>query len=73
MKRKFGWCLLVFWALAIVAALYVYTHPLVFNESMWGHAHCIKIAGVAFHNYAARLCWPVTVRSEGLRKCLASC
>jgi hypothetical protein len=37
----------------LVIAIYVYTHPLVFNESLWQHAHCIKQVGLALHGYAA--------------------
>ena len=40
---------------AVVALLcfyYVKTHPLVFNESFWGHAHCIKQAGMSLRMYS---------------------
>jgi hypothetical protein len=40
---------------AVVVAFsfhYVRTHPLVFNESFWGHAHCIKQAGLSLRMYA---------------------
>ena len=30
---------------------YVRTHPLVFNESFWDHAHCIKQAGMSLLMY----------------------
>ena len=33
-------------------AIYIHTHPLVFNESFWGHAHCIKGSGLALETYA---------------------
>lgn len=36
----------------IAAVVYVRASPLTFNESLWHHAHCIKIAGLALHNYA---------------------
>jgi hypothetical protein len=41
--------------IAIIAALglyYVRTHPLVFNESFWGHAHCMKGGGLGLLGYA---------------------
>jgi len=31
---------------------YVKSHPLVFNESLWEHAHCMPQAGGAFRTYA---------------------
>jgi hypothetical protein len=31
---------------------YVKTHPLVFNESFWGHEHCIKGIGLSLQLYA---------------------
>lgn len=31
---------------------YVRSHPLVFNESLWEHAHCMPQAGLAFRTYA---------------------
>ena len=31
---------------------YVRTHPLVFNESYWGHAHCMKGGGLSSAGYA---------------------
>ncbi len=44
-------------ALAITAAVlggwYVKSHPLVFNESLWEHAHCMPQAGGAFRTYAS--------------------
>jgi hypothetical protein len=39
-------------AATIAAVVYVKTHPLVFNESMWEHAHCIKIAAFSLQDYA---------------------
>ncbi len=35
-----------------ICAIYVRTHPLVFNESFWDHAHCIKITGLSLMTYA---------------------
>lgn len=42
-------------AIAVVVGICVYyvrTHPLVFNESFWGHAHCIKGGGMHLKVYA---------------------
>ena len=40
-------------AAAVVAVVaFVFTHPLVFNESFAGHAHCIALAGLSFETYA---------------------
>jgi hypothetical protein len=39
-------------ALGIAGWIYVATHPLVFNESFWSHAHCIPQAGLALRIYA---------------------
>jgi len=33
--------------------IYVRAHPLVFNESFFGHAHCMKSAGLGLESYAA--------------------
>ncbi len=38
--------------LAAFCAIYVHTHPLVFNESFWSHAHCIKGGGLSLLTYA---------------------
>src|SRR5262245_56931717 len=54
MRRKWRWLLVLFALVPLLAALYVRTHPLVFNESFWEHAHCIKIAGLALDDYAGR-------------------
>ena len=35
-----------------LAVVYIKSHPLVFNESFWEHAHCIKAASLALSNYA---------------------
>jgi hypothetical protein len=37
---------------ATLPVIYIRSHPLVFNESLWRHAHCIKIAGLALEMYA---------------------
>jgi hypothetical protein len=41
-------------AAVVLLALYVYTHPLVFNESWFAHAHCIVIAGLSLEEYALK-------------------
>lgn len=35
------------------STIYVRAHPRVFNESFFGHAHCIKSAGLGLDTYAA--------------------
>lgn len=52
MRRRWRWVLALMVAAAVLAVVYVRTHPLIFNESFWGHARCVKIAGVNFHQYA---------------------
>jgi hypothetical protein len=44
--------LMAFVLLAALCTFYVKTHPLVFNESFWRHAHCIKQVGLALETYA---------------------
>lgn len=39
-------------AVLVLCTYYVRTHPLVFNESFWGHAHCIKGGGLSLDGYA---------------------
>ena len=39
-------------AAVVLAVWYVRSHPLVFNESLWGHAHCMPQAAMAFRIYA---------------------
>lgn len=39
-------------ALALICLIYVWTHPLVFNESFFSHAHCMKSAGLGLETYA---------------------
>lgn len=46
----FGLAALVLCGAGVV--YYVRTHPLVFNESFWEHAHCLKAGGMALHSYA---------------------
>ena len=38
--------------IASACVYYVRSHPLVFNESLFGHAHCIAQTGLALHQYA---------------------
>jgi len=38
--------------ISVFAWIYVESNPLLFNESFWTHAHCIKIASVELRNYA---------------------
>ena len=52
MKRKCPWLLLLVAALGFLVFAYVETHPLVFNESLWSHAHCINVAGLTLQAYA---------------------
>ena len=40
-------------ALVLFSIIYVRAHPLVFNESFFGHAHCMKSAGLGLESYAA--------------------
>src|SRR5438045_8719271 len=37
---------------AVFCVYYVKTHPLVFNESFFGHAHCIVGGGMSLRTYA---------------------
>ena len=39
-------------AVAVICTIYVRAHPLVFNESFFGHAHCMKGGGIALNTYA---------------------
>jgi hypothetical protein len=52
MHRRWRGILLFVCVLGLLVALYIRTHPQVFNESFWQHAHCIKIAGLQLHAYA---------------------
>lgn len=54
MKRKLVSFLLVTGVAAFLAAVYFRTHPMVFNESMWQHAHCMPQATLALQAYADR-------------------
>ena len=52
MLRKLRWLLLIVAVLATLVAIFVRRNPLIFNESLWGHAHCIKIAGLQLGGFA---------------------
>lgn len=52
MKRRWRGVLLALVLGAVLAGIYVRANPLVFNESLWQHAHCIKIAGMELERYA---------------------
>jgi hypothetical protein len=45
-------CLCVAAAVIVCITFYIKTHPMVFNESSFEHAHCIVQTGSAFRNYA---------------------
>jgi hypothetical protein len=55
MRIRKKWKILAVAALVLAISTYFYvkTHPLVFNESFWEHAHCMKIATMTLLNYAA--------------------
>lgn len=38
--------------LALASTIHVWTHPLIFNESFFSHAHCIPQTGLALRQYA---------------------
>jgi hypothetical protein len=54
MLRRLRWLLLIVGLPAAAAVVYVRANPLVFNESFWNHAHCIKAAGLELMNYAEK-------------------
>jgi hypothetical protein len=39
--------------MAAVSRSYIRSHPIVFNESFWSHAHCMKLAGIELRLYAS--------------------
>jgi hypothetical protein len=47
------WILVTVVLVVALSRYYAKTHPLVFNESFWQHAHCIKQAGGSFSIYAS--------------------
>lgn len=51
-RRRWPIVLAAFLLIVTTGTIYVWCNPLIFNESFWGHAHCIKSAGLAFLNYA---------------------
>jgi hypothetical protein len=52
-KRNFPRSIAATLVLGSATTLYVLTHPLVFNESFLGHAHCMVGAGLALDLYAS--------------------
>ena len=53
-RRRLLKTILIGGAVVILFGIYyVRTHPLVFNESLWGHAHCMPQAASSFRMYAA--------------------
>jgi hypothetical protein len=51
-KRRWRWLLLILVLATILLFVYVENNPLIFNESLWQHAHCIKIASFELWGYA---------------------
>jgi hypothetical protein len=51
-KKLLKICLSLLAILALSGVYYYRTHPLVFNESFFDHAHCIVGAGLSFRMYA---------------------
>jgi hypothetical protein len=51
-KKIFFAFLCITVAIILFCACYIKAHPLVFNESLFEHAHCIVITGLAFKTYA---------------------
>jgi hypothetical protein len=55
-RRRWLWRLIVLLTLTAFAvasgAVYIHAHPLVFNESFWDHAHCMKAGTLELINYA---------------------
>jgi len=52
LKHRLLTVLAVVIALVTLGTIYVRSHPLVFNESFFGHAHCIVIGGIDLGRYA---------------------
>ena len=51
-KRRLTVFLCATLVIVLFCAVYVRTHPLVFNESFLGHAHCIVGGGLSLESYA---------------------
>ena len=51
-KRRLSVFLGVTLVIALLCSVYVRTHPLGFNESFWGHAHCLIGGGQSLEAYA---------------------
>jgi hypothetical protein len=52
LKRRLLICFCAATAVAAFCTYYVRAHPLVFNESFFEHAHCIKGGGISLEGYA---------------------
>lgn len=52
LARFFLFSLLLVIVLGVTGIAYVKTHPLIFNESFFGHAHCIAGGGLTLLTYA---------------------
>lgn len=59
-----------FFGLLILGVIYVKTHPLVFNESFFDHAHCIAQAGSLLRIYAGDHYGQYPVSSNGYGEAL---
>src|SRR5712664_2178423 len=51
-KKRAAFFLCAAFVVGAICTFYVRTHPLVFNESFWGHAHCIVGGGQSLRLYA---------------------
>jgi hypothetical protein len=52
LKKRAAFLLCIAFVVGGICTFYVRTHPLVFNESFWGHAHCIVGGGLSLRVYA---------------------
>jgi hypothetical protein len=52
LKRRLTGAFCVVAAIIAFCIYYVRSHPLVFNESFWEHAHCVKGGGLSLQEYA---------------------
>lgn len=53
LKKSIAVCFSVAAAAMVCGICYIKTHPLLFNESFFEHAHCIVQTGIAFQLYAS--------------------
>ena len=72
MRRRWSWILLILVASAILWAVYVRTHPLVFMDA---HQHCIKAAGLRMVEYPRGLDgrFPYHAEYNTAMHCIVSC